>query len=158
MSDRTQGVAREQLEALRQENTGRLLLNAYRAFNSRAYEKLVARGYTEVGQPHLSVIPHIETEGTRITTLAERASMTKQAIGQLIQDLETQGFVVREPDPTDRRTAVVRFTDAGYQLLTDAYAIKQEIEQEFTTLLGQNGLDTLRALLKTLIDGSENNP
>jgi DNA-binding MarR family transcriptional regulator len=140
------------LQELRDQHIGRLLLQAQRAFNTQAIEKLRARGYEGLGVAHTALLPHLDLDGTRITVLAERAGMTKQGMGQLVADLERQGLVTRTPDPADGRATLVQFTDAGWTYLRDAHDIKKELELEYAEVLGVPGLAELRALLTALID------
>lgn len=142
----------EQIQSSRNENIGRLFLRAHRDFQVRSAKKLAAHGYGDLNLAHLTVISHLDTQGTRIVTLAERASMTKQSMGQLVQELEEKGYVEREPDPTDRRAALIKFTDSGMRFLADIQPLKQEIEAEYTALLGADGLETLRKLLTLIVD------
>jgi DNA-binding MarR family transcriptional regulator len=100
----------------------------------------------------MTLLPHLDLSGTRITTLAERAGITKQAVGQLVAELEQRGYVERTIDPTDRRAVLVSFTTAGRQFLRDAEAIKHEIEADYTAILGAARLDDLRSALVALLD------
>ena len=147
-----QPVAREVLEELREQHIGRLLLNAQRAFNAEAIQKLREHGHSGLGLAHAAVLPHVDLNGTRITTLAERAGMTKQGMGQQVLDLERLGYLERTTDPTDRRATLVRFTSVGWQYLRDAYEVKRELEAEYAALLGQPRFDALRESLAALID------
>ena len=101
---------------------------------------------------HTALISNLDIEGTRITTLADRAGMTKQAMGQLVNDLEARGYIRREPDPNDKRAVLIKFTDLGWQFLQDAFEFKKEIEAEYATILGDDGIQTLRRLLDQLLD------
>lgn len=141
----------EALERARQHHIGRLLHRAARAFNDLALEKLHARGHTELSLSHTNVLPHLEVEGTRIVTLAERARMTKQGAGQLIAELEAHGYVERRPDPVDGRATRVHFTEAGWQYLLDAQEVKQTIEAEYRTTLGDVRWRELNAALTQLL-------
>ena len=145
-------VEMEQLQELRGRHVGRLLLRASRAFNARATEKLRARGYGGLTLAHLALLPHLDAEGTRVTTLAERAGMTKQGMGQLVRDLERRGYAERAPDPTDRRAALVRFSEAGRHLLADAVAVTGELEAEYAAVLGEQRLAALRDTLSALVE------
>ena len=49
--------------------------------------------------------------------LAARAGVTRAAMTGLVDTLERDGIVTREPDPTDRRSILVRLTPAGVALL-----------------------------------------
>lgn len=49
--------------------------------------------------------------------LAEAAGVTRATMTGLVDTLERDGFVVREPDPTDRRVLPVRLTKKGENFL-----------------------------------------
>lgn len=151
-------VAEQQVRELREQHLGRLLLRAQRAFNARAIAKLHERGHQGLTLAHTALLPHLDLEGTRITTLAERAGMTKQGMGQLVSDLERQGYVVRVADPTDARAVLVRFTDAGWQFLRDAHAVKRELETAYASILGAERLDALREALQAIVDDGAGGP
>ena len=136
------------LAELREQYIGRLLLRAHRAFSDQAAVKLQARGHGGLGLAHTGLLVNLDLDGTRITTLAERAGITKQAVGQLVHDLEAKGYVARAVAPADRRATLIR----GWQFLRDAHGVKQAIEAEYTAKLGDQGMATLRLLLIQLLD------
>jgi DNA-binding MarR family transcriptional regulator len=151
--DHVQPDDRDEIAELRGHYIGRLLLRANRAFSERATAKLQDRGHGGLGLAHTSLLVNLDLEGTRITTLAERVGISKQAIGQLVHDLEEKGYVSRSVDPGDRRAAIVAFTAGGWQFLRDAAAVKREIEAHYTAILGAEGMQSLRAaLLRVLAD------
>jgi DNA-binding MarR family transcriptional regulator len=126
---------------------GRLLGHAARRFDERvlqlmahnvevplALSNLAARA--QVGAAHVHITRHLALEGSRLTELAERAGMTKQAMGDLVDQCEAWGLVTREPDPRDARARLVRFTAAGLawlQAFRDAVA---QAEEEFRVEVG----------------------
>ena len=92
-----------------------------------ALSNLAARA--KVGAAHVHITRHLALEGSRLTELAERAGMTKQAMGDLVDQCEAWGLVTREPDPRDARARMVRFTAAGLawlQAFRDAVAQAEE--------------------------------
>jgi DNA-binding MarR family transcriptional regulator len=151
MSEENSIVQYEDLVRRRQEHIGRYFWRAHRAFVALSVRKLAARGHTGLGMAHTSLIPHIDTEGTRITTLAKRMGITKQAAGHLVADLVEKGYITSAPDPLDRRAVLVTFTDKGWRLLHDAYEIKGEAETEFIAILGKQRFDQLRETLDDLL-------
>lgn len=140
-----------QRQHARQSHIGRLLLNAYRDFNARALALLRERGYASLTPAHLNLIPHLDLLGSRINVVAERAELTKQAAGQLVGELEKYGYVVRSPDPVDKRATQIRFTAQGEQLLEDAAQIKRQIEQEYRSKLGEEAWEALQHALGLLV-------
>jgi DNA-binding MarR family transcriptional regulator len=142
----------QHIQDLRDHHIGRLLLQAQRAFNGQAIRKLRDRGYDGLGTSHVAILPHIDLDGTRISTLASRAEISKQAAGQIVDDLERQGLVTRTPDPSDRRASLVQFTASGWDYLDAAHAVKLELETEYRTLLGDDRFEVLKTALAALID------
>lgn len=134
------------------DNIGRLLQLALRDFQTRCAEKLHARGYTQLSATHLTILSYIDPEGTRIVTLAERAGMTKQSMGDLIRELEMQGYVERSPDPQDKRAVIIKLVADNGTFLTDAYNIIAEIQNEYAAALQGSSLQELRSLLKLLLN------
>lgn len=141
------------IAALRQSHIGRLLLNAQRSYSLQALRKLRERGHAGLGLEHTNLIAQLDLHGTRMTTLAERLAVTKQAIGKVVGELEAKGYVRREVDPADRRAAVISFTAEGWRFLQDAHEVKQEIEAEYTAVLGAQDMLVLRQLLARLVRG-----
>lgn len=146
-------AGQREIQEQRGRHIGRLLLQAHRAFSDRAVEKLRSRGYSGVTLAHIALLPHIDVEGTRITTLAERGGMTKQGMGQLVRSLEDLGYLERAPDPADGRATLVRFTASGRRFLNDALAVTSELEAEFAATLGDDRLQSLRAALIDIVQG-----
>ncbi len=134
------------------DNIGRLLQLALRDFQSRCAEKLHARGYTQLSATHLTILSYIDPAGTRIVNLAERAGMTKQSMGALIRELETQGYVERSSDPSDKRAVMIKMVQTNTTFLADAYNIIAEIQSEYAATLGSSGAEQLRGLLKALLN------
>ncbi|WP_138512868.1 MarR family winged helix-turn-helix transcriptional regulator [Rhodoferax bucti] len=92
---------------------------------------LAARG--QVGAAHIHITRHLDLQGTRLTELAARAGMTKQAMATLVGQCEAWGMVERLDDPADARAKRIRFTPAGLawvQAYQDAVQQAQaELEQ-----------------------------
>jgi len=126
---------------------GRLLGHAARRFDERvlalmahnidvplALSNLAARA--QVSAAHVHVTRHLALEGSRLTQLARRAGMSKQAMGDLVDQCEAWGLVIRTDDPHDARARRVQFTPTGLawlQAFKDAVA---QAEAEFRVEVG----------------------
>ncbi|MEO7910798.1 MAG: MarR family winged helix-turn-helix transcriptional regulator [Roseiflexaceae bacterium] len=154
MADDIQKIDPAAIAALRQQHIGRLLLNAQRNYSLQALTKLRVRGHEGLSLAHTNLLAHLDVDGTRITTLAERVGVSKQAIGKLVGELEAKGYIHREVDSHDRRAAVITYTPAGWTFLHDAHDVKREIEAEYTATLGAQGMHDLRQLLLHLVRGN----
>ena len=105
---------------------------------------------------HSAVLANIDVEGgTRATVLAERASVTKQAIGEVVSDLEGKGLVHRVPDPEDGRAKLIRLTRKGHMLMAAAYDVIGEIEAALLERTGAKNVETTNRTLSALIEITE---
>lgn len=143
---------RKQFSIERKQSIGRLLLRAARDFAARASAQMCALGYPGLQMGHAALLANLDLEGSRVGVLAERAGMTKQAMGQLVKELEDNGYLERRHDPTDRRATLVTPTDAGSQLLVDVQKIVEEIEAEYAHVLGERSLQLLRSSLARFVE------
>jgi DNA-binding MarR family transcriptional regulator len=131
-------------------NTVALLREAFVALNERAIARLAERGHDVVRPAHGAVFQHLDDDGTPVARLAERAQMTKQAMAELVAHLEQHGYVVREPDPADRRAKLVIPTDRGLEVFAVVQELVPEIERDIDRLLGTERANALRADLDRL--------
>jgi DNA-binding MarR family transcriptional regulator len=135
-------------------NIGVLLQQLSRDFERRARGTLRERGHTRLQPSHQVVFASLGRGGTRLTELSQRAGMTKQAMGQIVDDLERLGYVEREPDPADGRAKIVRFTAAGLDFVCDAADALDEIWREYSAVLGERELYALQTTLLELRRGT----
>jgi DNA-binding MarR family transcriptional regulator len=129
--------------AWRHANIGRLLNNAVRRFESRVLELMATRGHGETRIAHVGLTRNLDVEGTRLTELARRASMSKQAMGELVDQCSELGLVAREADPRDRRARLVRFTPAGLRWLEAFRDAVDVAEREMRAELGKAAMDAI---------------
>jgi DNA-binding MarR family transcriptional regulator len=128
-------------------NTTALLGVAYQALGRRIVAGVSRAGYRQRAA-HSAVFAHIDIEGgTRASTLAVRANLTPQAIGELVDDLERMGYVSRKPDPDDRRAKRVVLTNLGRAAVASAMATIEELERRLDLEFGAGRMDELHAML-----------
>lgn len=114
-------------------------------------EELNARGYEDIRLAHNTLLIHLDFGGNSITEVAERAQLTKQAIGLLADELEKMGYIRRHVDEKDARVRILVLTDVGQRLMLDMLEIIEQIEERFTSLLGSDTLAGLRTGLAAFI-------
>jgi DNA-binding MarR family transcriptional regulator len=134
-------------EGWRLTHLGRLLGHAARRFDERvlylmahnvdvplALSNLAARA--QVSAAHVHITRHLDLHGTRLTTLADKAGMSKQAMGDLVDQCEAWGLVTREADPRDARARIVKFTPTGLAWLQAFKDAVGQAEKEFRAEVG----------------------
>ena len=131
-------------------NLGILLRDPFQEVVRRVSVGLAEAGFDDLRPAHTAVFQHIEAGGSRLTDLAERAQITKQSMGYLIDYLEQRGYLERRPDPSDRRAALISLTDRGWEQVGAALRIIATIEEEWAGGLGQPRMQQLRELLGDL--------
>ncbi|MCB9763726.1 MAG: MarR family transcriptional regulator [Alphaproteobacteria bacterium] len=140
-------------EVLKRASVGQLLFKGARLFEELALGRLQAMsGDASIRPAHTALFPHIDFEGVRQTELADRVGVSKQAVGQLVRDLERMGMVRRDPDPTDGRARLVRFTKQGLEGMRHGVGVLIELETELTAQLGPERVDRLREDLAVLVE------
>lgn len=102
---------------------------------------------------HSAVLANIDIAGgTRATVLAERAAVSKQAMGELIDELQVRGYVKRAPDPRDGRAKLIRLTPKGRKLIDNALEVIASIEDALVGEVGKRDVETARKVLSTVVD------
>jgi DNA-binding MarR family transcriptional regulator len=132
------------------ENLAILLREPFRAMNEELIGRLAERGHPEVRYVHGSVFEYLDDAGTRVSVLAARAQVSKQAMAQLVAHLEAHGYVERVPDPGDRRARLVRTTARGRAVFSIVRDFVAEVDERLLARLGEAKVRQLRALLGEL--------
>lgn len=141
---------RLEYERFQEGNIGPSLTEIARDFHRRALARFASSGHDGLQAAHTAVISHLGLEGVRLTELARRAGMTKQGMGQLVDEVERLGYVERVQDPTDSRAKLVRFSDRGRRLIPQGMRIARQIQEEYARLIGRQRMLALQEALQVL--------
>ena len=120
------------------------LVAASRALVATMMPELVRYGFNGITPAFASLMSLLDATGIRPTTLAQRAGTTKQAIGQLVRELETRGYVEQVPDSTDTRAKIVRLTKRGVALYAACADARNELQATVIAKLGKVKVSRLR--------------
>jgi DNA-binding MarR family transcriptional regulator len=100
---------------------------------------------------HTQIFENLDPAGTRLTTLAERAQISHQAMGSLVDELVRHGYLERVPDPADRRARLIRPTTPGRAELSAAAVQLHLIHERWQSELGDLTTTQVTDALGTLI-------
>ncbi|MBN4055352.1 MarR family transcriptional regulator [bacterium AH-315-K03] len=134
------------------DNLSRLLVELAKDFERRALRKCHARGHTNIRQSHYSLFSNLGFGTARLTELAERASITQQAMGKLVKEMEQVGYVKRHTDTSDKRAKIIELTELGELLVNDSLQIVDEVITEYALSLGEEGVAELERVLRLSIN------
>ena len=140
------------LETAKRDSFTQLLMRAARLVNERGVARVRGKGGYEMRLAHTALLPHLDFEGQRLSTLAERAGLSKQTVGPLIAELAEAGMVAVEPDPSDGRAKQVRYTRTGAEVMLKGLGTLGEIEAELATELGAKRTRALHEALQRLVE------
>jgi len=139
------------LEARKRASVAQLLFKCARLLNERAIARVNEQPSAIPLRPaHTNLLPHLDFEGVRITELARRLDITKQAVSQTIAELELMDVVETIPDPSDGRARLARFTDKGRQAIGQGLTVLNGIEAEIEKTIGKPKFESLHQALLAL--------
>ncbi|WP_022886574.1 MarR family winged helix-turn-helix transcriptional regulator [Glaciibacter superstes] len=120
--------------------------------NSLRPERLAEQGHNAVHPAHVAVFATLDPDGTRVSTRAGRAGISRQAMSALVRALEASGYVTTETDPADQRATLVRLDRLGAEFCRAAVVASAEFNTEVERKLGKADTDRIRSALRTLIE------
>lgn len=126
----------------------RLMNVAVHRIQARVIDLMISAGYPEMRLAYVNLTRNLDIEGNTITELANRASMTKQAMGELVDQCEKIDIVCRTSSPTDRRVWIVKFTKRGFIWLNDLKNAVAQGEAEMISIIGESEFAALANTLQ----------
>ena len=143
------------VEEGRRRNMRQLLLRASRIVNRHVVEGLHTRGYADLRSTHTTLLSNIDLAGSSVTVAADRAGITKQAMGRLATELADAGYVRVKSDPNDARARVLQLTKTGKQLMLDSLEVMAELELRYARSVGRDRLAATLRGLAAFVEGAE---
>lgn len=124
---------------------GYVLLETARLLNKRFDQRARAIGLTRA-QCHL-LVRLVQHEGINQARLAELAELEPISLARCLDRMEQAGWVMRRPDPTDRRARLLYMTDKAKPLFDEMLEIGAEVRAEALAGLPMTDRDRLVDLL-----------
>lgn len=107
--------------------------------------------YRDIRPTHGCVFRFVQGQGLRLTDIAERANMTKQSVGEIVDDLVERGYAKRIPDPDDRRAKLICLTERGEEAQAYGRTLFAKVERRWAERFGEERVTALRDLLEEII-------
>lgn len=131
---------------------GSLLTAAGQRLSAELDAALHAAGFADLRAAHAPIFMAIDPAGTRVTELAQRTRMTKQAVGELIRYLAQRGYLEVAPDAADRRVRTVRLTDRGWEAIRLGQRVIDDFDGWLDQAVGAAEVQQLRMLLTRIVE------
>lgn len=139
-------------EATRRNNLRQLLLRASRTVNSHVVERLRAKGYTRLRSTHTTLLSNLPLAGASVTEVAQRAGITKQAMGRLASELEKTGYLKQDERDNDGRVRKLMLTTTGVKLMFDSFEVMASLQKSYAEAIGSDQVDTMMRGLAAIIE------
>ncbi|MDQ2631476.1 MAG: MarR family winged helix-turn-helix transcriptional regulator [Actinomycetota bacterium] len=111
-------------------------------------EELEQSEFNDIRPTHGCVFRYVEGDGLRLTEIAERAKLTKQSVGEIVDDLVARDYVQRVPHPEDRRAKLICLTERGERAQAHGRRLFAKVEKRWAQLYGAERIAALRELLE----------
>jgi len=128
------------------------MLVGWQWVREQVFNGVRAAGYDDLNPAHVGLFRYPTLDGLRPIEIAERMQITKQSVHELLTHMEQRGYLVREPDPSNRRARVVRLTESGKRLELVVRAAAGAAEEQIATMLGERRFNQLRDALRVLVE------
>jgi len=127
---------------------GRLLLDAFNWFDASLLASLKEQGWPDLSRSLSMVMAYLDSDGIRISELARRLGVSRQAAQKSVKELERLKLVKTEVDPTNSSAKTVVLTDQGKANVTAALDAFSEIEMQLSRRIGSADLASMRKTLE----------
>lgn len=133
-------------------NLGRDLSFLNRELARGLMQKSVARGHKGLKLNWDTVFLNLDfREGSRVVDLAQVNGLTKQAMSQIVAEIEQHEYISKKDDPNDGRARKIKLTAKGKKMIQDSMAAYDELEAEYEALIGREKLDILKEIVSELV-------
>ena len=114
---------------------GKKLQQISKQYYSDASKMLEDKGYRGLSLAHTALVFNLDENGTKCTTVTNRAGIKRQSMAQFADDLERLNYIQRIDDPNDKRAQIFVFTEAGKKFTKEVKEICNQLDQRYKLAL-----------------------
>ena len=129
-----------------------LLVAANRCLGDRLVAAVRETGARDMRPAFGFVIRAVAAEEPTVGRLAEMLGVSRQAASKVADDMVGRGYLLRGPDPDDRRRTRLRLSAKGRRVRSRAAAESDAIEAELRDTAGAGAVRGLRAALMAFVE------
>ncbi len=129
---------------------GHLVKLAYVAMRRELEASVREAGITPTQWQALGVLCHMP--GLTHTQLMEHLAIEPPSVTSLVNGMQRKGWIRWEKSPADARAKRLFLTPAGRRLIDSLRKATEPIERRMAAALNESERETLRSLLRTLVE------
>jgi DNA-binding MarR family transcriptional regulator len=133
-------------------STPTLMRAARGTYASSIRARLHAIGIADLPRNGAVVLTGIADNGGPREDLPTGLGVTKQAVSQVIDTLETRGYLQRSPDPDDRRRIRLELTELGLQVVDAVVEGVEAVDRKLCERATPQQIEGARSVLAALAD------
>jgi DNA-binding MarR family transcriptional regulator len=130
---------------------GALLRMAWEELQATILHGQHEAGFDDIRESHWTLLRYPGPDGLRPSELAARNGLSKQAINNLLRELEALGYVGLEPDPEDRRARIIRLTDRGWAFYELGSKLSRTVGRRWSKAVGEDRFAEFEAVLRDIV-------
>jgi len=123
------------------------LLRCLYWFDNALQSGLKKSGFQAVTRAQSLILLNIMVGERRAARLASNLGVSRQAMSQMLAEMEKRGLVTFKADHEDRRAQVVQFSDESQDIRSAALRILVRLERELERRIGARNVAALRKAL-----------
>jgi DNA-binding MarR family transcriptional regulator len=120
---------------------GQLLVRLLYEFRTALFDAVEGTEFADLRFAHNQIWGNVGVDGIRLTELASKANLSLAACSELVNELQSLGYLERRPDPADGRAKLIFPTPRGRRLLDAAGERVAELEADWRAHLPRGEFD-----------------
>ena len=124
-----------------------LLLRRFSWMEAALSKRLAAGGWAKLTRPQIMLFAYLQGPGSSSSEIARHLRISRQAVHQMVKELEAQGLIKQIPDPDRGNAKLIIKTEKGYQLNDIAREYLRDIDQMVADRIGKEEMELLRTIL-----------
>jgi DNA-binding MarR family transcriptional regulator len=109
-------------------------------------------GFPDVTYAHIPIFRNQGPDGRQPTEIAASAQLSKQAVNDVLGQLERAGYLKRKPHPDDGRARIVQLTARGRRLDAAIWEAGRAVENTWKERIGEPSWGVFRAVLDQIAE------
>ena len=133
----------------RRNELSQIIIELYDKISSWEHAVVKKSGLSPAQMHAVEIVGHHER--LRMKELAEKMGITTGTLTVMVDRLEKNGLVTRQPHSTDRRSFVIVLTDLGREHFQEHHQMHYLLTEELTSSFNDNEIDILKGYLERLV-------
>ena len=129
-----------------------LLQGAHRTYGNAVRRAFSDAGFDDLPKNGPYVVGAIAHAGLPLSRIIVQLGLSKQAAGQLVDALVSQGYLDREVDTADRRRLTITLTSRGAKAAAIARRVIERVDAELVARAGRKNVDVMRRTLAAVME------